>query len=146
MGRCSRGAGVGRGNGPGSAKGQFKSGRPSANPHGRPRKPKPEPNGSLRDAAQRELGALVDIFENGVRKTVPQPEAMMRTLTARFSKAPVKDQIQIIRFFLSVVPSALEQRSPLPPQDSIAAFIEKLADEARREQESDQRFRDRRTG
>lgn len=139
--RGSDGEGVGRGYGPGSARTQFKSGMPSGNPNGRPRKPKPESNASLAEAAHGELNALIEITENGVKKIVPQPEAMMRTLTARFPKAGVKDQIAIIRFFLELVPTALQERDPMPSPDAIREFIEKLAEESRKHQNLDLRYR-----
>ena len=53
------GDGIGRGNGAGSARTQFSSGMPSANPAGRPRKAKVPPNASLKEAALKALAASI---------------------------------------------------------------------------------------
>jgi hypothetical protein len=136
------GSGVGRGYGPGSVKGQFKTGMPSKNPNGRPRKPKREPDASFKEAAHRELSTLVDVFENGVRKSVPLPEAMLRALTAGSHKHTPRNQAAIIRLLIELAPTSLQERSPLPSPKAIKDFVQKLADEHRRDQEAERLFGD----
>ena len=127
------GDGVGRGNGSGSAQTQFKPGMPSANPNGRPRKPKRAPNRSLKEAVLKGLGEQISTIENGVARKRSQTEAMIMMLLARFPSAKPREQIAILKYLGSLAPEAeLESNKDLPA-NAIHDFVAGLAREADRD-------------
>lgn len=128
------GDGVGRGNGLGSARTQFRSGMPSANPHGRPRKPKLAPNRSLKEAVLKGLGEQVSTTENGVARKRTQTEAMIMLLLAQYPSAKPREQLAILKYFGSVAPevelvSAPRELAANAVEDLVAALaLEGLID------------------
>ena len=120
------GDGVGRGNGPGSARTQFKSGMPTANPNGRPKRAKQAPNRSLKEAALRSLAGQVLTKENGVARKRTQPEAMMMLLLAEYPSAKLREKVMILKYLGSLAPEIeLERNRDLPPtaiEDLVAAL------------------------
>ncbi len=100
------GDGVGRGNGAGSRRTQFKSGMPSANPNGRPCKPKLGPDASLKDAALRVLLEQVVTTENGVRRKQSRVTAMIKLLLADFPVGNTREKLAILKYFGMLVPEA----------------------------------------
>lgn len=125
------GGGVGRGNGLGSATTQFKSGMPSANPHGRPRKAKTVPSASLKEAALKHLAEEIRTTENGVARKRPQSEAMIMLLLAHFPSAKPREKIAILRYVGELAPEAELMRNRDLPKDAIKDLVEKLAQEAK---------------
>ena len=125
------GDGVGRGNGAGSRRTQFKSGMPSGNPHGRPRKPKLGPDASLKDAALRVLLKPVVTTENGVRRKQSRVTAMIKLLLAGFPVANTREKLAILKYVGTLVPESEltrnrdNQISPTAIQD----FVKTLAAE-----------------
>lgn len=123
------GDGVGRGNGAGSAKTQFREGMPSANPAGRPRKAKVQPNASLKEAALAALSETIPTTENGVARKRLQGEAMIRLLIANFPQAKPHEKIAILRFLTDLAPEAELMRNRDLPADAIVKLVEVLAKE-----------------
>ncbi len=103
--------GVGKGNGAGSRQTQFKSGMPSGNPHGRPRKPKLEPDASLKDAALRVLLEQVVTTENGVKRKQSRVTAMIKLLLADFPLADTREKLAILKYVGTLVPEAVLTRN-----------------------------------
>lgn len=121
------GDGVGRGNGAGSAQTQFKTGMPSANPHGRPRKPKLEPNRSFKEAMLRSLAENVSTTENGVARKRTQTEAMIMLLIAQYRCAKPREMLAILKYVGSIAPevelaSAPRELTPNAVEDLVAAL------------------------
>jgi hypothetical protein len=140
MPRKREATGVGRGNGLGSRKTQFKGGMPSGNPNGRPRKPKPAPSTSFADAARKLLSEEMDV-QTGIRRTkrMPRFDAAIRVLMSEFGDASFKDKLAFIKMFSSV--GMVAETVPFEPsEDTIMAIVEELAEEARRDQETQARF------
>ncbi len=98
--------GVGRGNGPGSARTQFKPGMPSGNPSGRPRKAKAAPSASLKEAALKSLAEVIQTTENGIARKRPQSEAMIMLLLAQYPSAKPREKIAILRYIGELAPEA----------------------------------------
>jgi hypothetical protein len=121
--------GVGRGNGEGSKRTQFQDGMPSRNPNGRPRKPKREPNASIKDAVSRELRQLITVRENGVEEQRSQTDAMVMLMFAQFSKATIREKIAILRYAADIAPETLNDRKHEAPADALIALVERLAQE-----------------
>lgn len=128
--RNKPGNGVGRGNGRGSKATQFKDGMPSANPFGRPCRPKRHPNASLQDAVAEGLTAIISTRENGVVRKRPRAEAMILALLSRFPSATARDQIMILRYLGEIAPTALQERERDLAPDAVEEFVAKLAKEA----------------
>jgi len=103
--------GVGRGNGAGSQRTQFKAGMPSGNPHGRPRKPKLGPDASLKDAALRVLLEQVVTTENGVKRKQSRVMAMIKLLLADFPVGNTREKLAILKYVGTLVPEAVLARS-----------------------------------
>lgn len=122
--------GVGRGNGPGSAKTQFKAGMPSGNPSGRPRKPKTAPSASLKEAALKSLAEVIQTTENGIPRKRPQSEAMIMLLIAQYPSAKPGEKIAILRYIGELAPEAELMRRRELPRDAVKALVERLAQEA----------------
>lgn len=135
--RKSRSTGVGTGNGPGSKATQYKDGQPSANPTGRPPKPKLPPTNDIAQAFVRELAKLITISDNGVSKKVTQAEAMAATAVARFPNAKLGEMLQLLRYL-----SNLKVEAPVEPIDHAAAerLVERLAEEWRRAEKVKREF------
>ena len=123
------GDGVGRGNGAGSAQTQFREGMPSANPAGRPRKPKLPPNASLKEAALAALSATIATTENGVARKRPQGEAMIKLMIANFPQAKPREQIAILKYLGGLAPEAELMRNRDIPMDAVVKLVEALAKE-----------------
>lgn len=135
-------SGVGRGNGPGSRRTWFKAGMPSANAAGRPRKPKREPDASLRDAALKAL--LEDIFVNvnGVRRKEPRVTAMIKSLLADFGKAELREKLAILKYLGTLVPetNASSAHDRRLNREGLSKLVERLAEEHERSQELEREF------
>ncbi len=125
------GDGVGRGNGPGSARTQFKSGMPSANPSGRPRRPKMVPSASLKEAVLRSLAEEIRTTENGVARKRPQSEAMIMLLLAHYPSARPREKIAILRYVGELAPQAELIRNGELPRETVKDVVERLAQEAK---------------
>lgn len=123
------GKGVGRGHGSGSKSSQFKTGMPSANPSGRPRRAKRLPTSSLKDAVAAELASMISTRENGVTSKRTQAEAMILLLFARFPSATVREQITILRYVGGIAPTALQESNHDFSPDAVRQFVEGLARE-----------------
>ena len=126
------GDGVGRGNGAGSARTQFRSGAPSANPAGRPRKAKVPPNASLKEAVLTALAATISTTENGVARKRSQSEAMIMLLIAQFPSAKPREQIAMLKYLGDLAPEVELMRNRDLPMEAINDFITRLAQEAGR--------------
>lgn len=127
------GDGVGKGNGPGSARTHFKSGMPSANPKGRPRKPKPTPNPSLAEAMLRALSEVIPTTEHGVNRKRPLSEAMVLALLAEFSDAKPADKIAILKYAATLAPQALYmQPRQRDGDDARKVLLERLGEAVQR--------------
>lgn len=103
--------GVGKGNGAGSRQTQFKSGMPSGNPHGRPRRPKLEPDASLKDATLRVLLEQVVTTENGVKRKQSRVTAMIKLLLADFPLGNTREKLAILKYVGTLVPEAALTRN-----------------------------------
>ena len=123
------GDGVGKGNGAGSAKTQFREGMPSANPAGRPRKAKVLPNASLKEAALAALSATISTTENGVPRKRLQGEAMIKLMIANFPQAKPREQIAILKYLGDLAPEAELMRNRDLPADAVLKLVEALAKE-----------------
>ena len=124
--------GVGRGNGVGSARTQFRSGMPSANPAGRPRKPKVAPNASFKEAALSQLAAVITTTEDGVARKRSRGEAMIMLLMADFQAAGPREKIAMLRYLGKLAPEVELMRNRDLPKDAINEFVSELAQEATR--------------
>lgn len=135
-----RGSGVGRGNGAGSQRTWFRAGMSSANPQGRPRKPRQSPTASLAEALERELGKSILTFENGKPKKRTQAEAMVAMYISRFPKATMGEMLQAIRYMMQTV----SDRPPSTPQgaspEQRRAYLMQLAEEVERHEEMERTF------
>lgn len=123
------GDGIGRGNGAGSARTQFSSGMPSANPAGRPRKAKVPPNASLKEAALKALAASISTTENGVARKRSQSEAMILLLIAQYPAAKPREQIAMLKYLGELAPEAEQMRNRDLPKDAVANLVAMLAKE-----------------
>ena len=131
MPRKSRSTGVGRGNGPGSEKGQFKDGMPSRNPLGRPKKEKPTPPASLQDALARKLGATVRVMMDGKTIEMLQYEAMVEALMIDFglrSTSPAM-RLRILKECISIVPTIASQATLRPDPEALEEVVKMLAEQ-----------------
>jgi hypothetical protein len=130
-GKRMRGGGVGRGNGAGSAKTQFKAGMPSGNRLGRPPKAKAAASASLKEAALKSLAQLIHTTENGITRKRPQSEAMIMLLLAQYPSAKPRDKIAILRYIGELAPQAELMRNGDLPKNAIKDLVERLAQEAK---------------
>lgn len=124
------GDGVGRGNGPGSARTQYKPGMPSGNPFGRPSKPKTVPSASLKEAVLKHLAEEIRTTEDGVARKRPQSEAMIMLLLAHYPSAKAREKIAILRYFGELAPEAELMDNRDIPKDAVNDVVERLAQEA----------------
>ncbi|MFW2830809.1 DUF5681 domain-containing protein [Sphingomonas sp. ID0503] len=86
-----RNTGVGRGNGEGSRRTQFKDGMPSGNPEGRRRsKARALANTDLARAFKKALTGDVFVSENGRKRKAPLTEAIALSLMDSFNKANIR--------------------------------------------------------
>lgn len=135
MARKSRSTGVGRGNGAGSARTQFKDGMPSGNPLGRPRKPKQAPPRSLNEAIDAALRRVITATENNREKKMTQLQAMIELLVADYPKASYPSKLKLLQHLASLGENGYEQKPELPSNEVIHEFVARLAEEAERDQE-----------
>lgn len=106
------GDGVGRGNGIGSARTQFKSGMPSANPYGRPKRAKQAPNRSLKEAVLKGMGEHISTIEDGVARKRSRTEAMIMLLFAQYRSAKPREQIANLKYLGSIAPEVELDSAP----------------------------------
>ncbi len=146
MARKAKGSGVGRGNGDGSVKTRFKAGMPSANPHGRPRKPKDPPTKSLMDALERKLNQRVKGQIDGREVEMPTHQAMTEMVVEDFFRpsTSASTRLKILNAILSMAPNLAGPASTDPSEQTIAEVLAMLAQEAD-EQEERERAEARRT-
>jgi hypothetical protein len=130
-GKQMRGGGVGRGNGAGSAKTQFKAGMPSGNRLGRPRKAKAAASASLKEAALKSLAQLIHTTENGITRKRPQSEAMIMLLLTKYPTAKPREMIAILRYVSELAPETELVRNGDLPKNAIKNLVERLAQEAK---------------
>ena len=123
------GDGVGRGNGAGSARTQFSSGMPSANPAGRPRKAKVLPNASFKEAVLTALAASIATTENGVGRKRSQSEAMIMLLIVQYPAAKPRDKIAMLKYLGELAPEAELMRNRDLPKETVANLVATLAKE-----------------
>lgn len=137
-----RNSGVGRGNGPGSQRTWFKTGMPSANAVGRPKKPKIEPDASLRDAALKALLEEIFVNVNGVRRKEPRATAMIKSLLADFGDAELREKLAILKYLGSLVPETNASRASDPRlnREGMQKLVERLAEEHKRSEELEREF------
>ena len=128
--RAWPGDGIGRGNGTGSRRTQFKPGMPSGNPNGRPRKPKLAPDASLKDAALRVLLEPVVTTEGGVRRKLPRADAMLKLLVASFPDCDAREKLAILKYLGVLVPEAQLAGAPRRiTANAVQDFVAALARE-----------------
>lgn len=136
MPRRSRATGVGRGNGAGSARTQFKEGMPSGNPRGRPRKAQEEPPQSMLEALGQALRQPTEMRDaNGNRKAVTMFTAMTEVLLNDFPKASPAIRLRIFNMLLAHSCSIPLAPPPQPEPATVEALVERLAKHYRRSHE-----------
>lgn len=131
-GKTGRNTGVGRGNGSGSKATQFRDGMPSANPHGRPRKPKPAPSGSLVEAMAKRLRETVRTREDGVSRKRSRADAMALDLLSRFGGGSISEKLAIMRYIHQIRPGPDDSPPAELSATAIEDFVAELAAEARK--------------
>lgn len=130
MARRSRATGVGRGNGAGSARTQFRNGMPSANPNGRPRKEKELPARSIADAIEKILWRDMDVTDRSGTRKIPQFQAMLEYAVADFPRCSPAARLRLLQFCIDAAPEVLHAPPPAPDADRLRTFLETLAKEA----------------
>ena len=128
MARKSRSTGVGRGNGFGSARTQYRSGMPSGNPNGRPRKEKLPPSRSFQQAMLRELARPGQGTVEGVEVEMPQFEAMTLSFINDYYRASPATKLRMLTACSQMAGDVVEA-DPQPTDETIRSVVEQLAAE-----------------
>ena len=124
MPRKSRATGVGRGNGVGSGRTQFRDGMPSGNPSGRPKKIKVTPPASIQEALSRAMQRPIVMREGSREKTLPQFEAMIEVMLNDFPRASLNQKIRLLTLCMSIAPDLEQGREPETQGDALQKFAD----------------------
>ena len=123
-------SGVGRGNGTGSLRTQFKSGMPSGNPAGRPRRPKVVSDPTDFGAAlARVMASSVDVNVDGRRRKMPRVDVVARNYLETMMRGSPQAQTAALKFIFGAGGAAAELRNGDIPASAIADFVEGIAAE-----------------
>ncbi|WP_368039854.1 hypothetical protein [Sphingomonas bacterium] len=104
---------------------------PSANPLGRPIKPKPTPPASFEQALARELGGEVEVTINRKPTKMPRVQALAMMLMndlERPSTTP-STRMRLIKDCLAIVPTILHAAPNQPSQETVEEVVRMLAEE-----------------